>query len=224
MNFRYPIFLDLTGKKCLVTGEGSEIPGKVRALAEASANVLYVNPRADPAIAGLAAAGSIHWEPREFRPEDLADCFLVIADLRDNSEIFRLAERQRVLANSVDDPQNCRFSFGSTHRQGDLTIAISTNGSAPAVAVRLREWLETQIGPEYGALLDLLKEIRPEAMARIPGFNDRRDLWYRIVDSDVRAKLHAGEREKASAMLREMLDDAANSTSRSDISGDSGSR
>lgn len=224
MNFRYPIFLDLTGKKCLVAGEGSEVPGKIRALAEASANVLYVNPRADPAIAGLAAAGLIHWEARDFRPEDLAGCFLVIADRGDNAEIFRLAEQQRVLANSVDDPRNCRFSFGSTHRQGDLTIAISTNGSAPAVAVRLREWLKTQIGPEYGALLDLLKEIRPEVTARIPGFNNRRDLWYRIVDSEVLARLRAGEREKASAMLREMLEDAVNSTSRSDISCDSGNR
>ena len=50
MNFRYPIFLDLAGKKCLVTGEGYELAGKIKGLADASANVVYVNPSAEPAM------------------------------------------------------------------------------------------------------------------------------------------------------------------------------
>lgn len=224
MNFRYPIFLDLTGKKCLITGEGSEIPGKIRALLDAAAIVTYVNSRADSEIVELAATGSIVWAARDFQPEDLVECFLVIADRDDNAEVFRLAEQQRVLCNAVDDPRNCRFSFGSVHRQGDLTIAISTNGSAPAVAVRVREWLEREIGSDYGDFLDLLKEMRPEVRARISDFNVRRDLWYRIVDSDVRSKLRSGQREEAAAMIRGMLDEAVNSTSRSDISGDSADR
>ena len=36
MNFRYPIFLDLSGKKCLVVGEGHEIAAKVQALVDAA--------------------------------------------------------------------------------------------------------------------------------------------------------------------------------------------
>ena len=128
MNFRFPVFLDLTGKKCLVTGEGYEVAGKVQALVDAAAQVTYVNPRAEAAIETLAAAGLIHWEKRDFVPEDLHGLFLVISDLEDNSEIFRMAEEQRILCNCVDDPEHCRFSFGSLHRRGELTIAISTNG------------------------------------------------------------------------------------------------
>ncbi len=224
VNFRYPIFLDLTGKKCLVTGEGYEIAGKIRALVDASAIVTYVNQRASPEVEALAAAGLILWEPRDFQPEDLTDCFLVITDQDDNSEIFRLAEEQRILCNAVDDPEHCRFSFGSVHRQGELTMAVSTNGWAPALAVRIRERLQNEIGPEYGALLNLLKEIRPEVTARIPDFSARRDLWYRIVDSDAREKLRNGQHEAARAMIREMLEEAVSSTSRSDTSGDDGGR
>src|SRR6478752_5032404 len=137
MNFRYPIFLDLSGKKCLVIGDGHEIAGKVRALVDAAAKVTYVNPRAAPAIEALATAGLISWARRGFEPHDLDDCFLAITDGDNNAEIFRLAEERRVLMNAVDDPEHCRFSFGSVHRQGDLTISISTNGVAPALAVRL---------------------------------------------------------------------------------------
>lgn len=208
MNFRFPIFLDLSGKKCLVTGEGYEVPSKVQALVDASADVLYVNPQADPAIEALAATGLIRWEKRPFTPADLPGLFLLISDLEDNSEIFRLAEEQRILCNCVDDPEHCRFSFGSIHRRGELTIAISTNGWAPAVAVRLKEKFQREIGPEYTDFLDLLKRTRPEITNSFADFATRRELWYRIVDSDVLALLSRGEKATAETLVQEMIETA----------------
>ena len=224
MNFRYPVFLDLAGKKCLVTGEGFELAAKIQALVEASGNVVYVNPQAEPKIQALAEAGIVEWRARDFEPADLVDCFLVISDQDDNSNVFRLAEESRVLCNSVDDAENCRFSFGSVHRQGDLTIAISTNGWAPALAVRIRERLEGEIGREYAKLLTLLKEIRAEITSRLPDFASRRQLWYRIVDSDALEFLRNGEDDKAAAKIRQMLEETVNSTSRSDTSDDVAAR
>jgi precorrin-2 dehydrogenase/sirohydrochlorin ferrochelatase len=209
VNFRYPIFLDLSRKKCLVTGEGQEVAAKVQALVDASAEVVYVNPRAEVAIEALAAAGLIHWEKRDFVAGDLGGCWLAISDLEDNSEIFRLAEERGVLCNSVDDPEHCRFSFGSIHRRGELTIAVSTNGWAPAIAVRLKERLEREIGPEYADFLELLKPARPEIASRLADFGARRALWYRIVDSEVLAMLRRGEKEAAATLVREMMDEAA---------------
>src|SRR5690242_14176709 len=224
MNFRYPIFLDLSGKTCLVVGEGHEIAGKVGGLVDAGATVRYVNPRAEPAIEALAAAGVIFWKRRAFEERDLDGCFLAVADCEENAGIFRLAEERRVLINAVDDPEHCRFSFGSVHRQGDLTIAISTNGRAPAVAVRLKERLRQEIGPEYGELLDMLKQIRREVAARIPDFETRRKVWYQIVDSEILTELRAGRRGQAQARLRDLIESAASSTLRSDISGDDADR
>jgi siroheme synthase-like protein len=224
MNFRYPIFLDLGGKKCLVTGEGYELAFKVKNLVDCSADVTYVNPRAEPAIEALAAAGLLRWEQRDFVSADLDGCFLVITDREDNAEIFAQAEARSILCNSVDDPENCRFSFGSLHRQGDLTMAISTNGWAPAVAVRLKEWLQREVGPEYGELLKILKAVRPEITAGIADFGKRRELWYRIVDSDALAKLRAGEPDAVEADIRAMISSAINSSVRSSISGEDGHR
>jgi precorrin-2 dehydrogenase / sirohydrochlorin ferrochelatase len=206
MNFRYPIFLDLFGKKCLVTGEGNEIAAKVEGLVDASAQVTYVNPRAEAAIEALAMAGLAQWEAREFEPRDLDGCFLAISDLPDNSLIFRMAEERGILCNAVDDPAHCRFSFGSLHRQGDLTIAISTNGYAPALAVRLKERMQRDVGPEYAELIRMLKEARPQITTRIADFGTRRELWYRIVDSEILALLRAGNPGDAHALLRSLID------------------
>ena len=211
VNFRYPIFLDLTGKKCLVTGEGYEVAGKVRALVDAQADVHYVNPNPERSIRELIDQGLVHWKSRAFQPHDLDGCFLIIADTDDNAAIFRIAEERRVICNSVDDPAHCRFSFGSLHRQGDLTVAISTNGQAPALAVRLRQKLQREIGPEYAALLAMLKVFRPVITRSIPDFDARRTLWYRIIDSDVLEQIRTGRMEAAGETICRMIDEAASS-------------
>src|SRR5208283_3378537 len=126
MNFRFPVFLDVTGKRCLVTGEGYDVAGKVKSLIDACAETTYINPNAVPEIEQWVALDLMAWKRRAFEPSDLEGCFLVITDHEDNSRIFRLAEERGILCNSVDNPEHCRFSFGSVHRQGELTVAIST--------------------------------------------------------------------------------------------------
>ena len=212
MNFRYPIYLDLTGKRCVVTGEGYEVAGKVRALTEAGADVMYVNETAVLEILDLVQDGRIRWERRGFEPSDLQGCFLVITSRPDNAEIFRMAEESGILCNAVDDPRNCRFSHGSIHRQGELTIGISTNGTAPAIAVRLKEKLQREVGPEYKQLLDLLVQLRPSITSQVNGFEMRKDLWYRIVDSDALALFRVGEADAAVALVNQMVADAISST------------
>ncbi len=209
MNFRYPIFLDVTGKKCVVAGEGYEVAGKVQALAEASADVYYINPDAVSEIRELAEGGAIRWEVRGFRPQDLDDCFLIITSRPDNAEIFRLAEERKVLCNAVDDPKHCRYSYGSLHRQGNLTIGISTNGVAPAIAVRLKQRFQKEIGPEYKELLDILQQRRPEINRRISDFEKRKSLWYGIVDSEALALLRAGQRQAAQDLIHGLIETVA---------------
>jgi siroheme synthase-like protein len=200
VSFRYPIFLDLTGKRCLVLGEGPEMAAKIQALREGGA---VVESRLDDSDL-----------------DSFSDCFLVITNLPDNSQVFRFCEERKILCNSVDDPEHCRFIFGSVHRDGDLSIAVSTNGAAPALAVRLRERFEREIGREYGAFVVLLKEVRGEIAAGVPDFDARRELWYRILDSNALELVRSGQSEAAREMIQELI----NSTSRSDTSGEDGDR
>jgi precorrin-2 dehydrogenase / sirohydrochlorin ferrochelatase len=210
MNFRYPIFLDITGKRCIVIGEGYEIPGKVRTLVERGANVSYINPTAEQSIAEFAAAGRLRWEKRTFLESDLSGCFLVITDQADNSEVFRLAEQSNVLCNASDDPDFCRFSFGSTVSRDHLTIAISTNGVAPALAVRLRQRLEKEIGQEYSVFTSMLSEFRPEIAGTVADFETRRDLWYKLVDSAALELIRQDKPDEARRLLRALIDEAKN--------------
>ena len=208
MNFRYPVFLDVAGRKCVVTGEGFEIPAKVHTLVTRGAEVVYVNPTAEESIANLARAGKLTWVQHAFQPADLDGALLVITDLDDNSVVYRAAEQRNVLCNAADDPDFCRFSFGSVVSRGDLTVAVSTNGIAPGLAVRLRERFEREFGDEYEQFLSMLGDIRGEITQSIEGFERRRALWYRIIDSDVLLLIRRGDPDGARSLIRDLISEA----------------
>lgn len=191
MTFRYPIVLGLEGKPCLVIGNGFGAAEKAQGLRERGAAVTH---RA------------------EFEPGCLQGFLLVIAATGDaavNARIAEEAEQRRILCNAVDDPSHCTFVFPAVHRQGDLTIAVSTGGKSPAVAARLRDRIAAGVGPEYGRLLDLLGELREEIAARFPDFEERRRLWYRLADSEALNLLKDARSEEAGRLLRELIEENA---------------
>jgi siroheme synthase-like protein len=78
-------------------------------------------------------------------------------------------------------------------RRGDLTVTISTSGKAPALAVRLRQQLERQLGAHYARFLEIAGRLRAPLAERLPDSAARRELWYRLVDSDVLELLGRGD-------------------------------
>ena len=91
-------------------------------------------------------------------------------------------------------------------RRGEVSVSVTTGGSSPALARRLRERLEALIGPEYGDLAALLAEIRPGLMERYSSGQPRLAAAFRLIDSGLlevirRDGLAAG-REYALTLLK----------------------
>ncbi len=196
----YPLFLDLNDRPCVVIGGGRIAADKTHALLEARARVTVVAQDLIGALADLAAVGRIKHAARLYQTGDLAGSVLAIS-ATDDSAVNRLVweegRRSGVLVNVVDDVPLCDFIAPSVIRQGDLTVAISTSGKAPALAVRIRESLEEKFGREYARFLELAGAIRQSLAEKNPDFNARRTLWYRLVDSDVLDLLRAGDEDAA---------------------------
>ncbi|MEZ4664770.1 MAG: bifunctional precorrin-2 dehydrogenase/sirohydrochlorin ferrochelatase [Caldilineaceae bacterium] len=197
----YPIFLmDLANRHCIVIGGGHEGEGKVRGLLDCDATVTVISPRLTPTLQSWAEEGRFTWLDRAYAAGDLRGAFLVIAERADaeiNERIWQEAETEGALINVMDDVTHCNFVAGSVVRQGPLTISISTSGAAPTLAVRLRERMQQEFGPEYGLFLEWMQALRAPMADRYPKFMERRARWYAVVDSDVLALLRAGNREAA---------------------------
>ena len=208
----YPACLDLRGRTCLVVGGGEVALRKVESLLECGARVLVVARRPSDGMASLAQEGKIEAAWRNYQTNDLRGVFLVIAATDDEAvqqRIGREANERELLVNVVDDPSNCSFIVPAVARRGELAIAVSTGGRSPALAARIREGLEIMFGPEYEEWVDLLGDLRATVAARFPDSEERKAVWYRIVDSNCVELIRRGEREKARERLAEILDEPA---------------
>lgn len=212
MSFNYPVVLDLCGKPCLVIGNSWAAEEKIHGLLEAGASVTLLSPDASTLLRELSQQGRITWKQQEYSEGMLAGYFLVIAAMSDrllNQHIWTEAESRSILFNAVDEPEHCRFIFPAIHRQGDLVVAVSTNGKTPALAVRIRDRLASELGPEYARLLQIFGELRRQIASRFRDFESRKGIWYRLVDSDVLALLRAGDEEGARRALTSILDNSS---------------
>ncbi|MGH8874235.1 MAG: precorrin-2 dehydrogenase/sirohydrochlorin ferrochelatase family protein [Acidimicrobiia bacterium] len=208
----YPVLLDLRRRRAVVIGGGRVAEQKIEALVVAGAAVTVIAPRLSERLTALAVAGTIAWAPRPYRQGDLDGAFLAVA-ATDSPElhrrVFAEAELRAVPLNAVDDISNCSVILPSVHRDGDLVVAVSTGGKAPAVAVRLREKISALIGDGYDAYLELLGSLRPQVTARFPTFEERRRVWYRIADSSAIELVRAGHLEAARRLVLDLLEEAA---------------
>ena len=179
---RYPLFLDLAEQPAVVIGAGSVATRKIRSLLAAGARVTIISPEATPALKRLVEAASpprlgikryrggdavptvlIRWLRRRYRRGDLRGARLVIAatdDLEVNQAVCVEAKRRGLLVNCVAPPAAGNFIVPSLVRRGGVTLAISTGGTSPAFAKRLRRDLERFLGDEYPALLKKMAKQR----------------------------------------------------------------
>ncbi|HEV8583517.1 MAG TPA: bifunctional precorrin-2 dehydrogenase/sirohydrochlorin ferrochelatase [Methylomirabilota bacterium] len=165
----FPAFLDLRGRRCLVVGGGAIAERKVAGLLECGARVTVVSPALVPELASLAAAARIEHRARGFLKRDARGCVLVISATGVASvddAVAQAARRHGALVNAVDRPARCDFIYGSVLRRGELQIAVSTGGRAPALAREIRRRLEPVVGPEYAELVERVGHERVAARAR----------------------------------------------------------
>jgi precorrin-2 dehydrogenase/sirohydrochlorin ferrochelatase len=217
MPFRYPIALELSGRRCVVTGGGQAAEGKARALLEAEADVVVIAPRVSNGFSELARRGELTHIARRYQRGDLAGAFLVIAadsDRAVRADVFAEAEEERVLCNAVDDVEHCHFAVPSIVRRGELLLAISTGGRAPALAKRLRRRLTEQFGWQWEALIDLLGDVRAETLpTRTVDFTTWAARWKDVLDreEELLALLDEGRVDEARARIYDALKPATTS-------------
>ena len=214
----YPIFLTgLAAKRCVVIGGGPEAERKVAGLLECAASVTVISPDLTTQLRLWVEAETIAWLPRPYQPGDLHGAHMVI--VTDSSPSMRAticqeAEAERVLLNVADDTSHSNFTAGAVIRQGALTIAISTSGCAPALAVRLRQQCERTFGPEYAVFLDWLQALREPFARQYPDFTERRARWYALVDSEILTLLQQGHVDLARQRLAEIIADVTPDTAK----------
>jgi uroporphyrin-III C-methyltransferase/precorrin-2 dehydrogenase/sirohydrochlorin ferrochelatase len=148
-----PLFVKLAGRMVVLVGGGAVAGAKLQQLLAAGAAVHVVSPEVSPAIDRAAAGGQFRLTRRTFTPADLDDAWLVVAAAvpEVNRAVARAAEERRVFVNAVDDPANASAYLSGVVRRDGVTLAISTDGAAPALTALLREAIDALLPHDLDA-------------------------------------------------------------------------
>ena len=172
-----PLALDVSGRDVLVVGMGRVGSHKARLLVDAGARVhVIAEAQLAPAPEGVASL-----ELRRYRAGDADGHFLVVSATGDASVddvIVADAAAHQTLLNVVDDPARCNFYFTSVHRDGDVTISVSTAGASPSLAQWIRRRIEQTLPPGLGRVATTLRGERAALHAR--GVSTERDWSARV--------------------------------------------
>jgi len=173
---------------------------KVHSLIDGEAAVRVVSPEVTDGLKALIDRQKVSYSRKKYEESDLEEAFLVIAatDRAEvNARVYRDASRRNLLVNVVDAPEYCNFMVPAFIRRGDLLLSISTGGKSPALARKIREKLEREFGKEYEPFLEIMGELREKVLEQVEDSLLRRELFNRILDSDILDLLRQGKIESA---------------------------
>ncbi len=204
----YPVYIDISKRKCVVAGGGDVAERKVERLLECGARVVVIGNELTPNLEAMKNEEKISHIPDNYKNDYIEGALLVIgATDRDeiNERIYRDSRERGILVNIVDDPAKCDFIVPSVFQQGDLSIAISTGGKSPALARNLREELEQRYGHEYRILLNIMGDIREKIISRGEPSDENRKLFESVLNSDILQHIREKNWDKVRKIIHDLV-------------------
>ncbi len=185
----FPFFVELEGRRGVIVGGGAVAARKVEKLLAFGPELTVIAPdiemcvKTQGELLQKGAAGSLHFEERIFRMEDLSGADFVIAATDDtalNGEIADYCKANRIPVNVADDREKCTFFFPALIKDGALTVGISTDGKSPFAAAWVRRSLANGLPDGIGHIIDLMGQIRPAVMEQETREDRRKELFGRL--------------------------------------------
>lgn len=146
---RFPIFLDLTGRKIRVYGAGRIAARRVETLLLFSPQVTVYAPEASASLGKAAAESRLTLRKEAYEPGSIpADVFMVLAATDDasvNEQIYRECHEKGILVNVCSDQSLCDFHFPGIASKGGLVIGINAGGNDHRLARRWTEKIRREV-------------------------------------------------------------------------------
>jgi uroporphyrin-III C-methyltransferase/precorrin-2 dehydrogenase/sirohydrochlorin ferrochelatase len=184
----FPVFLDLQGQDVLVVGGGAVAERKIRALVAAGADVHVAARKTNRKLQILVEAKTIRQVGLAYDESQLAGKRLVFAatdDVELNHRVYRDAERCGVPANVVDDKAHCRFISPAIVDRSPVIVAISTGGTSPVLARRIRRWVEILLPRGLGKVAQTVGQLRDEVKKQLKPEQAKRFWETRLSDDNL---------------------------------------
>jgi glutamyl-tRNA reductase len=148
---RFPLFVDLSGRKAAVIGAGSVALRRITALLAYPCRIIATAPEAREEILALRDQGKLDYVRKEYESSDLDGAYLVIAATDSRAVNRRVAEDARragIFCSAADCREDCTFYFPATVRYDGGVIGIcgtgENHGQTRQIAAEIREFIKAK--------------------------------------------------------------------------------
>ena len=209
--------LHLKGNLVIVIGSGNEGMKKVSSLLTQDCEILVISNNSNAQIEKYEKQGKIKFKKIKLKDESFLSKYkpyLVMATTNDkdlNRKIVQKARKMKSYAYASDDPEISDFAHPSVINIADtLQVAISTGGSSPAMArkikIKTESFLKKNISSDEIYQIKLQKFARFEAKQVLSTQLDRKKFLYSIMnDKQVKGLLKEGKYKIAQVQVRKIL-------------------
>ena len=212
---RFPLFVDLTNRKCLVVGGGTMAVEKARLLLDFGAFVTILSHEGEREVGALEKNyASCSIENRKFNAGDLNGVTLVISatgDIEVDSIIANAATTLSIPVNVVDNKTLSTFSVPAIVDRGSIQLGISSGGKSPSLVARLKDQMESLLPDTLGSLADLASQMRPIVKEILPKIEARRKFWRMFFDGGNAEVFLSGKNTIKQKEVRSLVQQMANS-------------
>ncbi len=182
----FPMFVDISGRDCLVVGGGRVAYRKTQVLLDYQARVHIVAQDISQDLQALASlSDKVTISKRAFASFDVADKLLVIAATNDdktNKFIAELCIEKKIPVNVVDNKALSTFILPSYVKEDNLVAAFSSGGNSPALTQLLKEKEKEILTPYLGQLNEALGALRPKIKQLYGTEEERRTAYNKIIE------------------------------------------
>jgi precorrin-2 dehydrogenase / sirohydrochlorin ferrochelatase len=184
---KYPIFLDLTGRRVVIIGGGTVATRKAETILGTGARLVVVAPHLDDTLRKVCTGSKAELIESKYSKDYIGGATLVIAATNDealNKQIYKDCQQLEILCNVVDSPKLCDFYVPAVVQRGDLQIAIGTDGNCPSYAGHLRKKLENIFTEKHGEFLTQLEAIREFVIEKLTDASQRKAIMGKLADDE----------------------------------------
>jgi len=201
----YPVMLQLKGRRCVIVGAGPVGRRKLQSLLPVEADLVLIAPDAqrDDLPEDVTIIN------RSFIESDLDDAALVFAatdSVQTNQRITAAARARKIPVNNASDPQASDFTLPAVARHADLTVAVGTAGQSPAAAAVIRDALNKELGPGWGAFVDLAAKLRAQQLTSDSNPLYNQQVLHLFLERGLIRMLESGDRSGIERLLQSEFD------------------
>ncbi len=206
----FPIYVDISQKPVLVVGGGNIAKRKLLYLLDYQADIVCIAPEILPEINELAGKGLVKIIKREYRENDAENYDFVFA-ATNNPEadklIYEDCKKHGALLNVADVPAFCSFILSSYIKKGDISINISSGGTAPFFVKHLKETIAAALPERLEEIAKLASVFRAKLVKdeRYKDDKTRNELIEKFLDIDWNQIIETAGFEAARKRTEELL-------------------